>query len=162
MPDELEIIPESGGNRPSPGSSHHNYTGSDDEVPIPKTVVEKVDPTSPSHGDIPGTAAHSVRKADAVPDVILQASKSEQILSDENEGGGVSPEIPIPKTVITKVDSDPGHGEVPGTDTFDLRRGDAKPDIVEKKGNVSGKWKDALLGAVQRANDLVRFTNICE
>lgn len=45
----------------------------------------------------------------------------------------------IPKTVITKVDSEPTHGEVPGTDAFDMRKGDAKPDIIEKRGDVSSK-----------------------
>jgi hypothetical protein len=40
---------------------------------VPKMVVEKIDPTEPAHGDVPGTAAYEMRKADAEPDVILKA-----------------------------------------------------------------------------------------
>jgi hypothetical protein len=47
-------------------------------TPIPKTVVEKVDPDEPSHGDVPGTHAFEVRAADAVPDVILKAPQPPQ------------------------------------------------------------------------------------
>jgi hypothetical protein len=46
------------------------------------TVVEKVDPEEPSHGDIPGTIAHKVRAADAVPDVILKAPQPPQRKSE--------------------------------------------------------------------------------
>lgn len=162
MPDELEVIPEGGESRPSSGVSRQTPSTTTSSGPIPKTVVEKIDPRSPSHGDVPGTPAHSIRKADAVPDVILPASENEGFPKEEDREGAISPEIPVPKTVITKVDSNPSHGEVPGTNAFDLRKGDAKPDIVEKKGDVSGKQLDALLGAIQRANDQVRFTNFCE
>jgi hypothetical protein len=74
VPDEVEVVPDGqrsrsasrvslGGSRPwTPGGS-----------PIPKTVVEKVDPEKPSYGDVPGTAAHELRKADAEPDIILKA-----------------------------------------------------------------------------------------
>ena len=102
-------------------------------------VVEKVDPYSPSHGDVPGTAAHSKRLADAVPDVILQAPERDEASASEDRGDNISPDIPIPTTVITKVDSEPSHGEIPGTDAFDMRKGDAKPDFVENKGDVSGE-----------------------
>ena len=114
----------------SPASTH---------VPIPKMVVEKIDPTSPSHGDVPGTAAHAKRQADAVPDVILQAGGHNEAPVVEDRGGRISADMPIPTTVITKVDSKPSHGEIPGTDAFDMRKGDAKPDVVEKKGDVSGE-----------------------
>ena len=116
-------------------------------------VVEKVDPNSPSHGDVPGTAAHAKRQADAVPDVILQASKRDEATVVEDRDDSVASDIPIPTTVITKVDSKPSHGEVPGTDAFDMRKGDAKPDVVEKKGDASGELQRFLLVAVQRAND---------
>lgn len=109
------------------------------DIPIPKTVVEKIDPTSPSHGDIPGTAAHAKRQADAVPDVILRASERDETPVVDDRGGDISPDDTIPTTVITRVDSEPSHGEIPGTDAFDMRKGDAKPDVVEKKGDVSGE-----------------------
>lgn len=107
------------------------------DLPIPKMVVEKVDTQSPSHGDVPGTAAHAKRQADAVPDVILQAPEHDAAPVVEDRGGNITPDIPIPTTVITKVDSKPSHGEVPGTDAFDMRKGDAKPDVIEKKGDIS-------------------------
>ena len=102
-------------------------------------VVEKIDPASPSHGDVPGTAAHAKRQADAVPDAILRASEHGEAPVVEDQGGSITAEIPIPTTMITKVDSNPSHGEIPGTDAFDMRKGDAKPDVVEKKGDVSGE-----------------------
>ncbi len=104
-------------------------------------VVEKVDPNSPSHGDVPGTAAHAKRQADAVPDVILQAPERDEASVVEERGDGISPDIPIPTTVITKVDSKPSHGEIPGTDAFDMRKGDAKPDVIENKGDIPGKQR---------------------
>lgn len=159
VPDELEIIPEGGRSRSNSMSSQKDNLTSPGGMPIPKTVVEKVDPTSPSHGDVPGTAAHAKRKADAVPDAILPVSGQQKNSSSPSEGEKMSPEIPIPRTVVTRVDSMPAHGEVPGTDAFNIRQGDATPDIVEKKGDVSGKPKFALLGAVQRANDPISITN---
>ena len=102
-------------------------------------VVEKVDPKSPSHGDVPGTAAHSKRQADAVPDVVLQAPERDEASISGDRVYGISTDIQIPTTMITKVDSKPSHGEVPGTDAFDMRKGDAKPDVVEKKGDASGE-----------------------
>ena len=109
------------------------------DIPIPKMVVEKVDPTSPSHGDVPGTAAHAKRQADAVPDVILQAPEHGETSVVEDRGGSISSDVPIPTTVITRVDSNPSHGEIPGTDAFNMRKGDAKPDVVEKRGDISSE-----------------------
>ena len=98
-----------------------------------------MDPTSPSHGDIPGTAAHSIRKADAVPDVIVQASDDQKPLDSSIEGSQVSSQVLIPKTIITKVDSKPSHGEVPGTEAFNMRQEEAHPDVIEKTGDASSK-----------------------
>lgn len=61
-PDEYEVIPESSTN------------GTAEQAPsIPELVVDKVDPNQPSHGDVEGTLAHDLRKADASPDVIRTA-----------------------------------------------------------------------------------------
>ena len=152
VPDHLEIIPDGGESRPRSSTSHQDSMSGPKATPIPKTVVEKLDPVSPSHGDIPGTAAHAKRRANAVPDVVLQAPQHDEASVIEHQGDRISPNFPIPTTVITKVDSEPSHGEVPGTDAFDMRKGDAKPDLVEKKGDVSGEL-NCLLGAAQRAND---------
>lgn len=139
VPDDLETIPNGRESRPDSSTGQQHHLASPRDVPIPKMVVEKVDPKSPSHGDVPGTAAHSKRQADAVPDVILQAPERDEASVREDRGDDISTDIPIPTTVITKVDSEPSHGEIPGTDAFDMRKGDAKPDVVEKKGDVSGE-----------------------
>ena len=138
VPDDLDITSNDSERKPiSP--SHQGLSPNQKSVSIPRMVVEKVDPTSPIHGDVPGTAAHSKRQADAVPDVVMQAPQRDYTPFSEHRSEGISPNVPIPTTVITKVDSGPSHGEVPGTDAFNVRKGDAKPDSVEKKGDVSGK-----------------------
>lgn len=43
--------------------------------PVPTTVVEKVDPDTPSHGEVPGTHAYDLRQADTAPDRIVDAPK---------------------------------------------------------------------------------------
>ncbi|KAF2090962.1 hypothetical protein K490DRAFT_62293 [Saccharata proteae CBS 121410] len=76
VPDEVEVVPE--GTR-SRSTSHLSAADrpstprSPGGTPIPKTVVEKVDPDVPSHGDVPGTAAYEMRQADAIPDIVLKA-----------------------------------------------------------------------------------------
>ncbi|KAL6714082.1 hypothetical protein ACLMJK_008576 [Lecanora helva] len=137
VPDELEIVPKGQRSRSSSSSTHERQSAALGAKPIPKTTVEKVDPTTPSHGDVPGTAAYSLRKADAVPDAVHSSPTSEGTSSTSGPQGYITSEIPVPKTVVTKVDSNPSHGEVPGTEAFNLRKGDAKPDVVQKRGDVS-------------------------
>ena len=139
VPDEIEVIPE-GSHRRSASGGPIDRSVSPGGTPIPQTVIEKVDPMSPSHGDVPGTLAYSKRKADAVPDVIKNIEDHAPINS-EDQGANISPEIPIPTTVITKVDSLPSHGEVPGTKAFDMRKGDTRPDVVEKENNPLGECR---------------------
>ena len=98
-----------------------------------------MDPLSPSHGDVPGTAAHAIRSADAVPDAILKAPSSGESLPTISPGASIPTTVPIPRTVVTRVDSTPSHGEIPGTDAYKIRTEDAEPDIIEKKGDVPGK-----------------------
>ena len=147
VPDEIEVIPEGSHSR-SASRSRVDRPVSPGGTPIPKTVVEKVDPKSPSRGDLPGTVAYSKRKADAVPDIIKPVAKVAPI-SSEDQGANISPEIPVPTTVITKVDSAPSYGEVPGTEAFDRRKGDTKPDIVDNKGDAPGTRGPFLLDAIQ-------------
>ena len=106
---------------------------------IPVTVVEKVDPLSPSHGDVPGTAAYAMRLADAVPDAILQAPSPGHASPTISPGASTPTIVPIPRTVVTRVDSALSHGEVPGTDAYNVRTEDAQPDSTEKKGDNPGK-----------------------
>lgn len=48
------------------------------------------------------------------------------------QSGPVSPKpsSPVPRTRVQRVDDQPAHGEVPGTDAHRLREGDAKPDEI--------------------------------
>lgn len=142
VPDVLEIVGD-----PSNRSSRRNSQSQPDRTstpggtPIPKTVVEKIDSTTPSHGEIPGTAAHSMRQADAVPDVILQSPKAKADIGGSLQASATSSEVSIPKTVVTKVDGHPSHGEVPGTEAFNMRTEDATPDVVETKEDLFGKLR---------------------
>ncbi|KAL8725524.1 MAG: hypothetical protein Q9181_006386 [Wetmoreana brouardii] len=140
VPDEVEIL-RNASNSPSRGTSQSqpDRTSTPGGTPIPKTVVEKVDPMSPSHGEVPGTAAYSMRQADAEPDVILQSPNAKTNFGDTSSGGAICPEIPVPKTIVTKVDEQPSHGEVPGTEAYNMRTEDATPDVVETKGDPFGE-----------------------
>jgi hypothetical protein len=73
VPDEIEVVPDGQRSRSASRAALEPPPWTPGGTPIPKTVVEKVDPEAPSYGDVPGTAAHSLRKADAQPDVILRA-----------------------------------------------------------------------------------------
>ncbi|KAL8853558.1 MAG: hypothetical protein Q9221_001544 [Calogaya cf. arnoldii] len=135
VPDELEVV----GDTSKPSSrktsqSRPDRVSTPGGTPIPKTVVEKIDPDTPSHGDIPGTEAFNKRQADAVPDVILQSPNAKSSFPDNVLDSSVHPEVSVPKTIVTKVDEEPSHGEVPGTEAYDMRAGDAEPD-VETKGD---------------------------
>ena len=114
VPDELEIVPEG---RLSKRSSYNDLQPnlSPGGAIIPLTVVEKVDPASPSHGEIPGTAAYEQRQADAAPDLVLKASDSNvpRSFSPAPSPTVVSPGS-IPETVITRADSVPQLDQVPG------------------------------------------------
>ena len=96
-----------------------------------------------------------ILSADAVPKVKLQAAPpgkaSSKSLSKRDS-------IPVPTTIVTKVDGEPSCGEVPHTDAYNKRTMDAEPDVVEEKGDVPGK-SFRVLGTVQRAIDRVRLAN---
>ena len=138
MPDEVEVVPEGQSSRRGSTAIETPRSGTPGGSPIPKTVVEKIDPGSPSHGDVPGTAAHAIRRADAVPDEIKPTS-SPGLESGDDEPPSTNSDVAVPRTVITRVDSKPAHGEIPGTDAYDMRKGDAEPDILEQKSDVAGK-----------------------
>ena len=76
VPDQLEVVPEGSRSRSSSIDQSRPESASGRRASIPKTVVEKVDPASQSHGEVPGTEAHAIRQADAEPDEVLQAPES--------------------------------------------------------------------------------------
>ncbi|KAL8797017.1 MAG: hypothetical protein Q9195_000788 [Heterodermia aff. obscurata] len=137
VPDELEIVPEGKGSRRNSAQLEPDRTATPGGTPIPRTVVEKVDPESPSHGDVPGTPAHAIRKADAVPDAIKSATGPATAPGGGQQSAS-STETPVPRMVVTRIDSKPAHGEIPGTEAYEIRKGDAEPDVLERKADVPG------------------------
>jgi hypothetical protein len=104
------------------------------------TVVEKIDPEVPAYGDVPGTEAHEKRLADAVPDLVVRSGSRSRASTITRSGAGSTPgDLPIPITKVERVDSTPSHGELPGTKAYELRKEDAKPDLVEEVGDATGK-----------------------
>ena len=103
--------------------------------------MERVDASSAPPGGLHGTSPHHVHKADAEPDVILDSSEARSISPEALRSRVASNlgDMPIPVTEVEKVDSMPSHGEVPGTDAYEMRKGDAEPDIMEEVGDVPGK-----------------------
>jgi len=104
--------------------------------PIPTTRVERVD-DEPAHGEVPGTAAYKMRTQDAVPDeleVVPEGQRSRsasQVFRDEGRRPSTPGGPAVPKLVVEKVEPEkPSHGEVPGTDAYEMRKADATPDEV--------------------------------
>ena len=73
VPDEVEVVPEGTRSRSASRLSASDRPVTPGGTEIPKTVVEKLDPDTPSYGDVPGTHAFELRAADAVPDVVVKA-----------------------------------------------------------------------------------------
>ncbi|KAF4968149.1 hypothetical protein FSARC_4425 [Fusarium sarcochroum] len=62
---------------------------------------------------------------------LAEESESDDQFTDA-ASGAESPKIssPIPKTRVEKVDDQPSHGEVPGTQAYEMRGQDAQPDEI--------------------------------
>jgi len=128
-PDEVAVKPES---MDAEAKSSLSVSITPGGQPIPTTLVEKIDPSIPSHGEIPGTLAHEKRAADAVPDMVMRSGERSPSTTTRSRAPSTPGDLPIPITRVEKVDSEPSHGEVPGTKAFEIRKGDAEPDIVEQ------------------------------
>ena len=139
VPDEVETISESRRSRATSTASQEAPRTPGGTI-IPKTVVEKVDPSSPSYGDVPGTEAYAKRLADSTPDVVLKAPEPGRKQAESaNTTDAHPPYDGIPETVVTRVDSRPAHGEVEGTEAQEMRKRDAMPDEVRIEGDISSK-----------------------
>ncbi|CZS91241.1 uncharacterized protein RAG0_01959 [Rhynchosporium agropyri] len=137
IPDEIEILSEN--KTPAPTTPLSKPSTPPGGQSIPLMIVEKVDPETPSHGEVPGTLAHDMRAADAVPDLVVRSGERSRSSSTARSRANSTPgDLPIPITKVEKIDSSPRHGEVPGTKAYELRRGDAEPDIVEEVGDAPG------------------------
>ncbi|KAF1808338.1 hypothetical protein P152DRAFT_469026 [Eremomyces bilateralis CBS 781.70] len=73
VPDEVEVVPEGLRSRSSSRVGGRERSHTIGGTPIPRTVVEKVDPDAPSYGEVPGTSAYHLHLADAQPDEIHRA-----------------------------------------------------------------------------------------
>ena len=72
-PDEVKIIPENKDQQDIEASRSDEKFNPPGGKPIPKTVVEKVNPSEPAHGEVPGTHAYEIRQADSSPDKVVEA-----------------------------------------------------------------------------------------
>jgi len=141
VPDELEVVPE--GTLSKRSSRQYLDTPlTPGGTPVPRTVVEKIDPSAPSYGEEPGTPAYKQRLADAAPDVVLKnpdPSRSPSRYDSASRHGRTASNISVPETVVTRADDDLAHGEVPGTAAAEVRKRDATPDRVEIERDESGR-----------------------
>lgn len=143
VPDEIEVIPEGSHSQTHSSAGLEDQSLSPEGSPIPHTVVEKVDPDEPSHGEVPGTLAHEKRLADAVPDVVTKVSDSEAsptpLTFDPTppEVGGTST-TEIPETRLERVDTIPAEEDLPPhPQAHTSSTSDTSPDTVETVPDVS-------------------------
>ncbi|OJJ51274.1 hypothetical protein ASPZODRAFT_163132 [Penicilliopsis zonata CBS 506.65] len=137
VPDEIEVIPEGTRSRSHSAVRDLDRPVTPGGTPIPRTLVEKVDPTSPSLGEIPGTAAYKQRKADAVPDLVVRAgdfSAAQSPLLEPQRSGTATP---VPETRLSRVDSIPTDELSSRLHAHQRQPSDAMPDSEETIGDVS-------------------------
>ncbi|KAF2182493.1 hypothetical protein K469DRAFT_636361 [Zopfia rhizophila CBS 207.26] len=95
VPDEVEVVPEGSRSRSTSRVNAQDRPITPGGSPIPRTVVEKVDPDTPSYGDVPGTHAHKVRAADAIPDVIVKAPQPPERKSEGSPTASINRSLQI-------------------------------------------------------------------
>jgi hypothetical protein len=141
VPDELEVVPEGSSSRNRSTEGSHDRPLTPGGSPIPQTMVEKVDPDSPSYGEVPGTEGFEKHRADAVPDVVRTTSEpgSHQSATSPTHDDAASP--PIPETRLSRVDTIPTEEELPSRPQAHHRRSpsDSQPDTVETVPDIPGK-----------------------
>lgn len=141
VPDEVEVVPEGALSKRS-SRQFLDTPLTPGGTPIPRTVVEKIDPAATSYGDEPGTPAYKQRMADAAPDVVLKnpdPSRSPSRYNPESRHTRNPSNISVPETIVTRVDDELAHGEVPGTAAAEIRERDATPDKLEIARDESGR-----------------------
>lgn len=113
-----------------------------EDSPIPRTIVEKIDPDELSHGEVPGTVANEKRLADAVPDIVTKAPDSEGSLTPPASDPTLQKidvaEKDIPETRLERVETIPAGEEAPSHPrAHQSSPSDTLPDIVETVPDVS-------------------------
>jgi hypothetical protein len=149
-PDEIAVVGDVSNPKILESDEHPSTPGGQ---PIPITVVERVD-DSASYGEVPATAAYEKRQADSVPDLVVRTGDRSRSTSTSTRSRAESTpgDLPIPITKVEKVDSKPSHGEVPGTEAYEMRKGDAQPDVVEEVGDAPGE-KDHVSSTSERLTE---------
>ncbi len=127
VPDEVEVVPEGEHSSSWYQQGPQDRSLSPGGAPLPKTVVEEVEPASTSFTSRRRVNTLEKHRADAEPDVVLHVSEESSPTAQ-----------PIPTTVVSKVDAEPSYGEVPGTDAYDMRKEDAEPDVIKEIGDIPG------------------------
>lgn len=140
VPDELEIVPEGRLSKRNSSSSLAPPLSPGGTPAVPLTVVEKVDLNSPSHGEVPGTAAYEKRQADAAPDLVLKASDSNKVTQTFSPSQSAKPASPgsIP-TIVTRAASVPSLDTEPDAAAKGLQANDIMPGIQEHEQSGEGK-----------------------
>ncbi|CAG8054962.1 unnamed protein product [Penicillium salamii] len=142
VPDEIIVVPEDTHSQNQSAAGSEDRPLDSESSPIPRTMVEKVDPDEPSHGEVPGTLANEKRLADAVPDVVTKASDSEgsptpPALDPTPPNDNVSQEN-IPETRLERVETLPvGEEASPHPQAHQSAPSDTLPDMVETVPDVS-------------------------
>ena len=149
VPDQVEVIPEGSPSREPSPAGLNDRPASPGDSSIPRTMVEKVDPDLPSHGEIPGTEAFEKRQADAVPDFVKSTSDPQNdqpppSSEDVSEDTGISTQ-PIPETHVSRVDSLPLDEDTPSHPRAHHRRSpsDAMPDVIETVPDTTATAQEA-------------------
>ncbi|KAI0186731.1 hypothetical protein F4808DRAFT_447284 [Astrocystis sublimbata] len=91
------------------------------------------------------------------------ASDSDEHFSDAQSSPTNSRAVsPIPKTRVEKVDNEPSHGEVPGTEAYNKRTEDASPDeiaIVPDEQSAPASEQDLIPGSTTIPKTVVDETD---
>ncbi|PGH00746.1 hypothetical protein GX51_05627 [Blastomyces parvus] len=136
VPDEIEIV---GKGPPSRPASRASTRATLDPNLVPRTVVEKVDPSSPSYGEEPGTTAYESHKADSAPDMILkiQEQSSQPCITSSDQPQNNSIEgSPVPETILSRVESPPEHNLRRSFSAHRRGPSDALPDVIQTVPDV--------------------------
>lgn len=140
VPDEIEVIPEGSRSRSQSMAESQNRPANPEEPPVPRTMVERVEPERPSHGDIPGTTAYEQRKADAVPDLVMTAAESggtSEPSPESSDGSGTS--TAVPEMLVSQVESTPDEKTESRPHAHRRRASGALPDSTEVVPDAPGK-----------------------
>lgn len=154
VPDEVEVIPEGSRSR-----SQSTAQSPPENSPVPRTVVERVDPEHPSHGDVPGTDAYDKRRADAVPDVVTTAPELGGMpeFNPEPEPNDAIDSTAVPETVVSQVETPTEEEPESRPHAHRRRPSDALPDSVETVPDAPGKLLSSPPASLQDVKE--RLTN---